>query len=407
MRIIVAAIVATCLFIVQASQATADLLEMYLQNDSSPTRGEISYGFGASIPAPYGKGKGGDVIKLSAGLKKNKGCGFSFAGEVKAIFSKEMLDQYVSGLVGSITSGAPLLLLCYASQTLCDLYKHYRAMANAALRMKQASCQQVEALAMKAGSSLRNNRIMECISENMGEIGYDAAVEKCGNITDPDINVPGSAEYKTEFDLGEALAKAGTDNPDLQNFIKGVVGDVRFSGSFGIYTGSKTKYGLEGQISDLTNKYYDAIKDVGEGYRGGGGCPDGDTLSLVSTPGNPITCLILSRVALLDPQTRDNFYRQYATVAAMTAILYKIEDAVDALERAKAAAKDKDSIEKLKDTINDLERRYSLVERRLALQKDYLNPMMLTLLQYQTPPRTPDITEEEIGIYVPKSIQKK
>jgi len=390
------------------SQVYADLLDLYRDNDKTPTRGQISYGFGVNIPAPYGPGAGGNVIDLSAGLKKGGSCGnFNLASELKGIFSKEVLDQYVAGLTGSIVSGAPLLLLCYASQTLCDLYKHYRGMANAGLSMRQKQCQQIEALAMKAGTSLRNNRVMECISEKMGSMGYEAAVAECGQMSDPDIQVPGSSDYKKEYDLSEAIAKVGSDDPMIQEFIKGVVGDVRFSGGYGIYTAGKTKYGMETEVSNFTNVYYNAFRDVGEQAAKAGTIPGPETLKLISTPGFPITPLILTRLRALDSATRDNFYRQYATVAAMTNLLYKIEDAIDAFERAKAASKDKDTIDKIEGTMKDLQRRYDLMEKRLALQKDYLIPMMSALMTYSPPSHSAPPSDEERRFELPRSILPK
>jgi hypothetical protein len=385
------------------NEAQADLLQQYMGNDTTPTRGQISYGFGVSMPA--GPSGGGNVIDLSAGIQKGGSCGnFNLAGELKGIFNKEALDQYVSGLTGSIVSGAPLLLLCYASQTLCDLYKHYRNMANAALSMRHAQCAQIEALAEKTGTSLRNNSIMQCISDRMGDLGYEGAVAECGQISDPTVRIPGSTTTGTEYSLTDAIAKAGSSDPDLQNFIRGVVGDVRFSAGSGIYTAGKTQYGLETQVSNLTTAYYNAVKDVGEQAALNRTIPNNETLKTLSTPGFPITPLILTRLSAFDGATRDNFYRQYASVAAMTTLLYKIEDAIDAFERAKAAAQDKDTIAKLEDTMKDMERRYALMERRLALQKDYLIPMMSAVMAYQAPSHNTQPTQYERRFELPKSI---
>ena len=387
------------------NQVHADLLDLYRGNDTTPTRGQVSYGFGVNIPAPYGPGAGGNVIDLSAGVQKGGSCGnFNLATELKGIFNKEVLDQYVSGLTGAIASGAPMLLLCYASQTLCDLYKHYRSMANAALSMRQQQCQQIEALATKAGSSLRNNAVMDCISQKMGDIGYEAAVAECGQITDPTVRIPGTNQTASEYNISDAIAKAGSDDPDLQNFIKGVIGDVRFSGGYGIYTAGKTKYGMEGEVSNLTNAYYNAFREVGEQAAQSRTMPNADTLKTLSTPGFPITPLILTRLMAIDAATRDNFYRQYASVAAMTTLLYKIEDAIDAFERSKAAAQDKDTIDKLEDTMKDLQRRYDIMEKRLAMQKDYLLPMFTSVMAYQPPSQSAPPTQDERRFELPKSI---
>jgi hypothetical protein len=389
--------------LIWAAQAQADLLQQYMGNDTTPTRGQISYGFGVNIPV--GPSGGGNVIDLSGGIQKQGSCGmFDLATEIKNIFNKEALDEYVSGLTGAIASGAPLLLLCYASQTLCDLYKHYRNMANAALSMRHAQCSQIEALAEKAGSSLRNNSIMQCISDKIPSEGYDAAVSECGQISDPTLQIPGSTTTATQFSLSDALAKAGSTDPDLQNFIKGIVGDVRFSAGYGIYTAGKTQYGMETQVSNYTTAFYNASRDVGEQFKSTRQCPDASTLSNISTPGVPITCFTLTRLSSLDPATRDNFYRQYSTVAAMNTMLYKIEDAITQLQQAKQASQDKDTIATLEDGINQMERNYDLMEKRLALQQTYLVPMMNSLFNYSPPSHDAPPSDQERQFELPKSI---
>ena len=60
------------------------------------------------------------------------GCGITdFVGEFKAMFSTQALESYFEGLIGTAIASAPLVLLCYASPTLCDAYKHFKQMASA------------------------------------------------------------------------------------------------------------------------------------------------------------------------------------------------------------------------------------------------------------------------------------
>jgi hypothetical protein len=395
-------VVSLVTILIWAAQAQADLLQQYMDNNNSPTRGQISYGFGANIPV--GPSGNGNIIDLSAGIQKQGSCGnFDLAGEIKSIFNKEALDQYVSGLTGAIVSSAPLLLLCYASQTLCDLYKHYRNMANAALSMRHAQCSQIEALAEKAGSSLRNNSIMQCISDKIASEGYDAAVAECGQ-GDPTLQIPNSTTTATQFSLSDAMAKAGTSDPALQDFIKGVIGDVRFSAGYGIYNAGKTENGMETQVGNYTTAFYNASRDVGEQFKATRRCPDDSTLNNISIPGVPISCFTLTRLSALDPATRDNFYRQYSTVAAMNTMLYKMEAAIDLLQQTKAATQDKDTIATIEDGIKEMQRDYDLMEKRLALQQNYLIPMMNSLFNYSPPSHDALPSDQERQFELPKSI---
>ena len=69
----------------------------------------------------------------------------------------------------------------------------------------------------------------------------------------------------------------------------------------------------------------------------------------------------------------------------MTALLYQIEDAIDAFDTAKAGTQDKDTIDKLEDIMKTLQRKYDLMKEKLALQKDYLMPMFNTVMSYSPP----------------------
>ncbi len=88
----------------------------------------------------------------------------------------------------------------------------------------------------------------------------------------------------------------------------------------------------------------------------------------------------------------------------MTAMLYKIEDLVDQLEGEKAAIQDETRKKEMENLLKKTERKYDLIMKRLQLQKDYLNPLLATILSHQPPVRTASATEKEITAVVPRSI---
>jgi hypothetical protein len=161
---------------------------------------------------------------------------------------------------------------------------------------------------------------------------------------------------------------------------------------------------METQVSNYTTAFYNASRDVGEQFKTTRQCPDPTTLSNISTPGVPITCFALTRLSTFDPATRDNFYRQYSTVAAMNTMLYKIEDAITQLQQAKSAAQDKDTVATLESGINEMQRDYDLMEKRLALQQNYLIPMMNSLFSYSPPSHDAPPSDQERQFELPKSI---
>jgi hypothetical protein len=60
-------------------------------------------------------------------------CGsFDFATSLTQAFDE--LPALFESLVGNILSSVPMLALCYASPTLCDLAKHWQALVNMAIQ---------------------------------------------------------------------------------------------------------------------------------------------------------------------------------------------------------------------------------------------------------------------------------
>ncbi len=404
MRLIIT-IISIIVFGSFSSAQAGDLLQMHMDVDKTKKRTEFSFSAGVNIPSAFKDGGGGQLVDLSAGLKKKGGCGsFDIGASIKALFNKEVLDQYVAGLTNAIVTGAPLLLTCYASQTLCDLYKHFRNMANAGIALRSAQCHQIEQLAMDTGTALNNAARQRCVQERVAAGDEKTeAVRHCASATDLKIDIPGLDKLADGYNLADSIASKFSDDPTMQKFIKGILGDIEIKANFGIAR-KYPRHAEESILSELTHKYHNAIKDVGEPVAKGGTPPSAETLKTVSTPGAPITPQMLVKLRFVDPVTRDNFYSQYATVAAMTAMLYRIEDLVDQLEGEKAAIQDETRKKEMENLLKKTERKYELIAKRLQLQRDYLNPLMTAILSHQPPVRSASTTEKEISAVVPRSI---
>ncbi|MFI5296229.1 MAG: hypothetical protein ACHQ0Y_14545 [Thermodesulfovibrionales bacterium] len=377
--------IAALWFVNQA--AAGDLMQQYLQNNSQYSKGQISYSLGPTIPAPSGQST---TVNLSAGIVPNGSCGaLSLKAALPSISQTvQGLENQAFGILNGVITSAPMLAICYASQTLCDIYKYYRANANAALTFKQSQCQAIEKLAADAGSSLRNQRIMQCIQEHGGD--YTAALDDCGTPTD--LHDPVTGQLTAGYKLSDVVGNVAPDNPAVNQYVTQLLGDIQFNASAGMSTLNAQRLGQEYMLGDLTKKYYNALKSYD-----GTVPPAGDPFyQTVSTPGFPLNPMIMNKIVLLDPATRDNFYQGYATVASMTEMTYRIEDATNALETAKNSQKDKDSIAKTEQFITQLHREYDMLEKKMALQRDYLVPMFTALMATQVPGRPGIVTPVDV-----------
>ena len=91
---------------------------------------------------------------------------FDFRGSMKAAFEEfpEMLEALVKEIVGQL----PLLAACYASPTICDLYKHYQGLMNALIQAKYGHCQAIQNAMMYAGKRLAGGEESNCLAVMQG-----------------------------------------------------------------------------------------------------------------------------------------------------------------------------------------------------------------------------------------------
>src|SRR2546428_2792545 len=152
--------------------AEADLWDTLVSGSVTPnqvdiTRGDqmgLTWRGGPQLSLP--SGGGGPVLRVEAG--GGGGCGITdFVGEFKAMFSTQALESYFEGLAGAAIASAPLVLLCYASPTLCDAYKHFKQMSSEVLSLRAGECRAVEQAAANLGTSLNRQQQLACIDERI------------------------------------------------------------------------------------------------------------------------------------------------------------------------------------------------------------------------------------------------
>ena len=152
--------------------AQADLWDTLVTGSVTATQIDVTRGAqtgltwrgGPQLSLP--SGGGGAVVRVEAGV--GAGCGITdFVGEFKAMFSTQALESYFEGLIGTAIASAPLVLLCYASPTLCDAYKHFKQMASEVLSLRAGECRAVEEAAASLGTSLNRQQQLACIDERI------------------------------------------------------------------------------------------------------------------------------------------------------------------------------------------------------------------------------------------------
>lgn len=395
------------------STTYADLLDIYTSSGSTRERSQLTYEFGVNSPVLNKNQSGAQkVFDLNAGIDANRNS-CSILGDLKAnfksFFNAEKLIQGVTQNVTNFVSSAPYTLMCYASQTLCDMTKFLRNMANFTAQMNVTSCQEYEKLASDLSTSMRKKKVNECAIEKAQSndpTEYQQYLTECEReVENLPIQIPGTSEQSQgKYTLKEQMQKIFTDQPEVAETVSKLLGDFTIGYKVGIRQSQAPLYGEDAMLSEYIEKYNNAISDIVEGYINDGRVPSDNEIKLISIPGMPLTKNVMDRISFMNSLEREDFYDQYSTVAGMYALTMKIEEAMKALEVAKNQNQDENARKVLIEQINALKDKYDLMYKRLTLQKDFLVPMMKTIMTYQPPEVIPNVRYHNVEPLIPKPI---
>lgn len=321
LRSVIAAVVVTALW--TAPVHAGDLWDSVTQKSVTQTQIQggsqpgVNFRGGLGVPLPPGGASGGTVASVS--VAGGGGCTTGdFASEFKAMFNADALGDYFKGIASSAISAAPMLLLCYASPTLCDQVKHFKTMAQGVLAVRSAECQAIESAAMDAGKRMGKARQSQCIDEKTaGGAGMVEALDACKDAGSEWTGIDLKPLTSGMDVVQEALKRTGASE-DVQKLAKAVLGDVRVTGS-----GASKKVEFTPMPEDGTEKqwgtYYQgyavAFDAVLETVKAGG-TPTLEELQKVSAPGVPMTPLMLRQIASLEPGPQ--FVARQKYVSALT-----------------------------------------------------------------------------------------
>lgn len=306
---------------------------------------------------------GGGGTAASVSLQGRRGCGaMDFAAEFQALFNANAFEDYLKGVASAAISSAPLVLMCYASPTLCDAYKHFRQMASGLLQLKAAECQAVEQAAMGAGERMRKRQELSCVEERVaaGTPMYQA-LDECKR---PDIKLVGYdlRPADTLEVVGGVLDKLGVD-PELRDLGKAVLGDVRLTAG----GGREVSLPSPATINAVWGQTYDAY--VGRLERALEAVSAGRTLSAedaaaISPPGRPITAADLRRLLQLEAGARAVAVQRLAAALTMARLGHQLNELRAALAQGARLA------EQTTQSTPELERAIEALEAALARLRD-------------------------------------
>ncbi|MFQ5945744.1 MAG: hypothetical protein ACE5NC_05760 [Anaerolineae bacterium] len=315
----------------------------------------ITWRGGAGMPLPR-DGGGGRVASVSAGV--NRGCGVDFASEFQALFNANAMEDYFRGLAGAAISSAPLVLMCYASPTLCDAYKHFKAMASSVLSLKAADCRAIEQATLNAADKMTRRRELECIEKKLAAgmpryLAQDACAKEARmKVLDFDMKEVDDIDL-----IDAALAKTGASN-ETRKVATVILGDISFRSSGG---GSGRRIiqapapdAVEKEWARMHQEYVERLEALLHQLEAGTR-PSIENLREVSAPGLPVTPALLQSLALLSPAEQTIAGQKLASALTLARLDYLLQDLKARLSAAATLGEANQSAEELRRQIQALE----------------------------------------------------
>jgi hypothetical protein len=289
-------------------------------------------------------------------------CGaFDFAESFKEAF--ESIPEVIEGMIGQVIQNIPMLALCYASPTLCDLSKHWQALVNALLQAKYAQCQSVQNGMAYAGLRLRGGQISQCL-EDEANVGHSISVAlKTCNGQATGFRLPSGANGPEVNLIQDTLAAAGATT-ETQTLAKALLGEVTLRATNG-QLGSDhhrpqaallAQYETQRQASDAALRAaVQELRDTGQVSE--------STLRAVSVPGQAMPRAALDALRLLqqDPVRYESLLGKLSTGLAITQLTWQCQELQEQLTAATDANTHLTDEEK-----RLLEKRYEALRRDLA-----------------------------------------
>jgi hypothetical protein len=287
-------------------------------------------------------------------------CGaFDFADSFKQAF--EAIPGVLETMLGQAIEGLPMLVLCYASPTLCDLAKHWQALVNALIQAKYAPCQQVQNAMAYGGLRLRGGHISQCLEDETQQgHSISEALETC-NKSVAFLRSP-EGEQRQRIDLLQETFRAAGATPETQTLARAILGEVTRTAQ-GATLGTQHERPQTALLQRYEGHRQDAdaaLRQALDELRTTGTVSDA-TLRAVSVPGQPLPRAALAALLTLqqDQVRFESLVHQLTTGVAITQLTWECA----ALQAQRAAATE------AHQHLTDEQRR--LLEKRLdGLQRD-------------------------------------
>ena len=252
------------------------------------------------------------------------------------------IQTTATNLIGAAISQLPMVGLCYAAPTMCDIVKYLQDLVNEIIQFKGLSCSQAETLLTGLGGKLRRHVETECVGARLRSgMTIDRAQAAClgstaGGVTDH--APPGFADGNSRL-IEDTLTRAGAEQ-EIKDFATDLLGEVEVRGDAdgGIDLDIRAprkrlhdEYQIERQ--QMVNEINDSVNIVGAGNP-----LPADKRKQASLPGMAMPDAVLRGlwdIREVDPAAYNDYLAKMGGAFAMLKMSWKVNETRDLLEEGK------------------------------------------------------------------------
>ena len=249
------------------------------------------------------------------------------------------IQTTATSLIGAAISQLPMVSLCYAAPTMCDIVKYLQDLINEIIQFKGLSCSQADALLTGIGGRLRKQVETTCIGKQLkAGLTIDRAQANCQGSTASGVteHAPtGHADGNARL-IEDTLTRADASQ-EIKDFANELLGEVKITGDadagVDVDITAPTKrvhdvYEAERQL--MVNEINDSVNIVG-----GGNLLPSDKRKAASLPGMAMPDAVLRGlwdVQQADAAAYNDYLAKLGGTFAMLKLSWKVNETRDLLE---------------------------------------------------------------------------
>ena len=301
-------------------------------------RGGLAAGYPRYTPGPTPL-HGFEIATPCGSFSFGQGLVDNLAGMLDPAAIIAGIQTTATSLIGAAISQLPMVSLCYAAPTMCDIVKYLQDLVNQILQFKGLSCSQAEALLTGIGGKLRKQVETTCIGKQLrsGKT-IDKAQAACRGSTASGVTEhapPGHADGSARL-IEDTLARAEASQ-EIKDFASDLLGEVQIAGDadggvdVDIQAPKKRIHDVyETERQQMVNEINDSVNIVGSGNL----LPT-DKRKAASLPGMAMPDAVLRGlwdVQQADAAAYNDYLAKLGGAFAMLKLSWKVNETRDLLE---------------------------------------------------------------------------